>query len=351
MAEVLESGWLGLGERTRAFEEALSERLAGRHVVAVDSGTSALVLALAEVGCGPGDEVVLPSFTYIACAQAVLAVGSAPVFCEIEAATLNVDPADLAARVGPRTRAVMPVHNRGLPCDLAAVREIAEAAGVRVVEDAAHALGSTIDGAPVGSTGDLACLSFDPIKNATCGDGGAVVTGDAEEAERLRRARSLGIDRDGWSRYRHARPWHYDVPAPGRRAHLSNINAAIGVCQLEGFDERVDRKRAVAAVYDEAFAPLGGVRPLPMDYATVAPLLYVLRAHRRDELMAHLAERGVESGIHFPPIHLFSGFAGGPGDLPVTEAVAGEVVSLPLFPDITDAEVDAVISAVEGFCR
>ena len=262
LGQVLESRWLGHGTVSEEFEERLKEIIRTRYVLAVNTGTSALHLALACLDLRADDEVLLPSLTFAASAQAILMAGGTPVFCEVLADTLNLDPADVARRATSRSRAVMPTHFGGLPCEMGTIETIAQTNGLAIVEYAAHAFGSTYHGRAVGALGDLAAFSFDPIKNITCGEGGAVATDVERFAERIRLMRNLGIDRDGWARV--ATPgscvdsslqatWRYTVSTVGFRYHLPNVNAALGLTQLEQRHHMRDRKRQVVARYDEAF--------------------------------------------------------------------------------------------------
>lgn len=351
---VLETGWLGLGATTFEFEEAVKRYLGCRHVVAVNTGTSALHLALDGLGLGPGDEVIMPSLTFAACAQAILATGATPVFCESREEDLLVDVEDVVRRLTPQTRAVIPVHYCGNPCDMDALLALADRHGFRVVEDAAHGFGSTYKGRKLGSFGHLTCFSFDPIKNITCGEGGAVALADDDLAEELRRKRILGIDKDTWHRYKNTRNWFYEVTTRGYRYHLPNFCAAIGLVQLRKVDEFIRRRREICRRYDAAFALLRAVRTLVVDYGEAAPHVYIVRVvnGRRDEFMDFLKERGVATGIHYIANHLhpyFNPYVRDP--LPRATALWQEIVTLPLYYDMTDADVGTVIEAVQDCDR
>jgi perosamine synthetase len=347
--EVFAGRWLGMGPVTAAFEQRLREYLGAKHVVAVNTGTSALHLALEGLGLGRGDEVLLPSLTFVASPQAVLAAGARPVFCEVRPETLTLDVQDAARRVGPRTKAIMPVHYAGLACEMDEVLTLARGRGLRVVEDAAHAFGSLYKGRRVGTLGDVTCFSFDPIKNITCGEGGAVVTDDDEVARRVVPKRILGMDSHSWSR-RDDRRWSYEVVCPGFRYHLSDVNAAIGLRQLARLEEFKARKQEIVRRYDAAFSDLGGVKTL-RHTKEAFPFLYVLRVTdgRRDQLRTHLEARNVATGIHYIPNHLQPLFHEEAGPLPVTEQLFNEIVTLPLYFEMTDPDVDAVIAGVRSF--
>jgi len=348
---VLSGGWLGAGPRVEEFKRSLRAAVGARHVVAVSSGTAALHLALAALDLRAGDEVLVPSMTFVATVQAVLLAGGTPVFCDVRADTLNLDPDDVARRVTPRSRVVLPVHYGGVPCDMDALLALAAANGLRVVEDAAHAFGSSYRGRPVGSLGDVTCFSFDPIKNITCGEGGAVATDDDAIARAVVRLRCLGIEPGSRSPPGRPAPHPYTVTSVGYRYHLSDINAAVGLSQLERAGEIRARKVAVVAAYDSAFAGLSWLTPFSRP-ADCFPFNYVVRVAgggARDALMQHLARHGVGSGVHYPPNHLQPAFARYHVSLPVTERLADEILTLPLSAAMTGAEVATVIDAIHAF--
>ena len=345
---VFDSGWLGLGAQVFEFEQSLQKFLGAKHVVCTNSGTTALHLALDTLGLGKGDEVIVPSFTFVATIQAITQTGAKPVFCDINADDLNIDPDDAKKRITRKTRAIVPVHYRGIPCNMDTIHDIAAKNDLHVIEDAAHAFGSSYNGKKIGSFGEIACFSFDPIKNISCGEGGAVVFQDDALLETLQQKRILGIDKDTWSRYRNERSWFYDVVRQGYRYHMSNINAAIGINQLRKFDRMNNRKIAVAKCYDAAFGDVEGITLLRTgDYKNIGLFVYIIRVEaKRNELMDHLEKHGVGSGIHYIPSHLFTYYKKGRLHLPITEQIYDEILTLPLFPDITDAQVEQVISAV-----
>jgi dTDP-4-amino-4,6-dideoxygalactose transaminase len=352
--KVFESGWLGLGSTVFEFEEELKKYLGVKHVVAVNTGTSALHIALAAMGIGPGDEVVLPSLTFAACVQAVLALGATPVFAESHEDTLLLDVDDVETRLTPKTKVVMPVHFCGSSCDMDRLMSLAKARGFRVVEDAAHAFGSDYKGRKIGTLGDAVCFSFDPIKNITTGEGGAVVLSDDVLAEDIRRMRILGIDKDTWHRYKNTRTYFYEVVSSGFRYHMPNFCAAVGLEQLKKLPGFIARRREIAARYDAAFAGLPGVRPLKSDLNEAVPHIYIVRvdAARRDAFMDFLKARGVGTGLHYIANHIqpfFKKFTRGP--LPRAERLWQEIVTLPLHCGMSDADVESVVTAVTEFAR
>jgi perosamine synthetase len=351
VSRVFDTRWLGMGSVVKEFEEEIKKFLGVKHVIAVNTGTSALHLALGALGVGEGDEVIVPSLTFVASVQAIIACGASPAFCDVRADTLNMDSADVAKRVTARTRAIMPVHYGGLACEMDEIRGIAREHNLWVVEDAAHAFGSMYKGRKVGTLGHVTCFSFDPIKNITCGEGGAVVTDDDELAKRVVLKRILGIDKDTWTRYRNERTWFYEVLTLGFRYHMSNINAAIGLAQLKKFDQFRQRKQTLVRRYDEALQDIPGLALLKRDYEETFPFFYLIKvpANRRDEMMSFLKQRGIESGVHYIPNHIQPFFAAYWTELPVTELVWQQILTLPMYYEMSDEDQATVIRAVEEF--
>lgn len=357
LAEVQDAfayGYFGMAHKVLAFEAALKDYLGAGQVITTSTGTAALHLALAALGIGAGDEVIVPSLTFVACFQAIRATGATPVPCDVVAATLHLDLADAARRITARTKAIMPVHYAGNPCNMDGVLDLAASRGLRIVDDAAHAFGATCRARRIGSFGDITCFSFDSIKNITCGEGGAVACRDAAVAETIRQMRQLGMQSTGsipeadkrWSRTR-----SFDVVRLGYRYHLSNINAAIGLAQLKKVEQFLARRRAICRRYDAAFKDLGGLQPLPINYDDAAPHIYVIRVRdgRRDALRRFLGERGIETGINYVPNHRHSYFRGEDTTLPETERAYAEILTLPLHCALTDEDVGVVIRAVRAF--
>lgn len=351
VGEVFATRWLGLGKVTQEFEEALSERLGDRKVIGVNTGTTAIELALRTIGVGEGDEVVIPSLTFVATAQAVEATGARAVLCDIDRETLNVSPETLEAARSPRTKAVIPVHYRGLPAEIDPILAWAGPHGIRVVEDAAHAFGGFYeDGTTVGAKGDVTCFSFDPIKNITCGEGGACVFNDEAEHARAMRLRVLGIDSTAWSRLEAKRPWEYDVVDEGFRFHLPNFCAAIGLSQLERMEQFREVKQGVLRRYQEALRdhPKFEVPEMPVD--RVFPFLALVLVEERERFMAHMKSNGVGTGVHYQPLHRLSRFRDAAANgVAVSEEIGELICSLPLLGDQTDAECERVLEAAASF--
>ena len=348
---VFKSGWLGLGEVTQAFESELRRFLGAGHAVAVSNGTAALHLALDILDLKPQDEVLVPTSTFVATPQAVVMAGATPVFCDVDPGTFNLDVRDAASRITPRTKAILPVHYGGTGCNMDAVHRLAAEAHLHVVEDAAHAYGSMYKGRMIGTLSELTCFSFDPIKNITCGEGGAVVTSDQSLAEKVAARRVLGIVRDATPRPDAAHPWSYTVAEPGFRYHMGNLNAAIGLEQMKRFDAFRKRRRAIAGRYDEALAGISGLLLREQHLQETCPFFYVVRVldGRREALISHLKESGVMTGVHYVPNHLHRLFADRSTSLPIAERLGQEILTLPLFYEMTDEQVDFVIAAVRRF--
>jgi perosamine synthetase len=350
--KVFETGWLGMGSQVMEFENMMKDYLGARNVVAVSSGTTALHITLDAYGIGPGDEVITPSLTFCAAIQSIISLGATPVFCDINPDTLNIDISDMEKRITPRTRAIMPVHYCGYACDMDRILDIAGSRKIVVIEDAAHAFGSSYKGKKIGSIGDAACFSFDPIKNITCGEGGAIAVSDDGIAEKIRKKRVLGISKDSWQRQENTQSWFYEVVTPGYRYHMSNINAAIGIVQLQKIQKFIERRKFIVEKYNAAFKNVNHIKMFKWDLSEMAPFMYILRVAegRRDAMMNFLATKGVASGVHYIPNHIQPLFKNYATELPVTEMIWKEIVTLPLFYDMTEEDVNLVISSVIEFC-
>jgi dTDP-4-amino-4,6-dideoxygalactose transaminase len=354
--DALAAGWLGMGRLSREFEEGL-ERFLGlsdRRAVSTNSCTEAIHIAARLIGLGPGDEVIAPSFTYVAGHQAITRTGAEVVFCDVEPGGLSLDPARVEELITPRTRAILAVDYLGLPCRMDDLLAVARRHGLRIIEDAAHAFGSLNDGRPIGSFGDITCFSFGPVKMITTLEGGAVVTSDPADVQTLHELRHLGIDSDTDARHRNQRNWEFDVVRQGFRCHLGSVPAAIGLAQLGMVDEFIANRQAYCRRYDDGLRDLtGDVTLFDTEWKGVAPYIYVLRLRdgaRRQALIDHLKARGIATGIHFLGAHEFSFYAGARrGELPVTEAATRQVLTLPLHPYMDDATLDRVVTGVRSF--
>jgi dTDP-4-amino-4,6-dideoxygalactose transaminase len=347
LGRVLDSGHFILGPEGAAFERELSAALGAKDAVAVANGTEALQLALVALGVGPGHEVVTSPLSAAFTALAIVAAGARPVFADLDPATLNLEPEAVARALTPRTRAVVPVHLYGHPADLQPILDTAEAAGIPVLEDACQAVGALYHGRAVGTVaGDrgLGALSFYPTKNlGGLGDGGAVLVNDPALAASLRRLRNGGQS----DRYRHE--------VAGFNSRLDEMQAAILRVGLRHLPAWTERRRALGALYGRELRGAPGLAvPVEQPYATAVFHLYVVRHPRRDALQQALLERGVGTLIHYPiPLHLqpaFASLGGRTGQLPVAEAAAGEILSLPLYPELRDEQALEVAAAVRDAC-
>jgi dTDP-4-amino-4,6-dideoxygalactose transaminase len=354
--QALEAGWLGMGPLSRQFEERLESYLGlqERRVVSTNSCTEALHIAGRLIGLGPGDEVIAPSFTYVAGHQAISRTGADVVFCDVEDRHLGIDPARVAELITDRTRAILAVDYLGLPCRLDELGELAKKHGLRIIEDAAHAFGTVSNGRPVGSFGDIACFSFGPVKMITTLEGGAVITPNPADVQALHELRHLGIDSDTDARYRSQRNWEFDVVRQGYRCHLGSVPAAIGLAQLDMVEEFIANRQDYCRRYDDGLRDLGDDLTLfDTDWKGVAPYIYVLRikdGDRRQDLIDHLKARGIATGIHFLGAHEFTFYAGSRrGELPVTEAATSQVITLPLHPYMDEGTIQRVVQGVRSF--
>ena len=358
--EVLASGWLTTGARAHALEESFAERIGAKHALAVNSATAGLHLALDGFGIGAGDEVVIPTNTFTACGEVCAYLGARVVLADVGEDGL-LGPSELAAVMTPATRAVMPVHFAGQAVDVDVLRDVAPDA--RFIEDAAHALPADVRGVPTGRLGDAAAFSFYATKTMTTGgEGGMLVTDDDAVAARARVMRLHGISSDAWNRYGAGGTWAYEVVEPGYKYNLTDLAASIGLVQLERLDELAAARATIAARYDAAFAGSPLLDPPPRrDGDQHAWHLYVVRLNTetlaigRSEVIERLSAAGIGTSVHFIPLHLHPhyqqryGYA--PGDFPVAESSFERSVSLPIWPGMSDAQVDRVSTTVLEICN
>jgi perosamine synthetase len=348
--KVFDSRWLGLGATVREFECKASEFLGAPNFIAVNTGTTALQLALRVCGIGPGDEVIVPALTFAASPQAILSTGATPVFCDINDETMNMDVEDVEALISPKTKAIMPVHYRGLSCDMEKLLDIANKKNIQVIEDAAHAFGSKCNGKYIGSFGHVTCFSFDPIKNITCGEGGGIVFQDQNKYDTAIKMRILGIDKETWTRYQNKREWFYDITSEGYRYHMPNIFAAIGIVQLTKFTEMNNRRIEICKKYDSELADLKQIKILPMNYNETAPFMYIVLCKNRELFMAEMGKSGIGTGVHYIPCHTFTYFSKyRRSSLQVTEKISDSLTTLPLYYELKETELDHIINTVKQF--
>ncbi|MFL7792159.1 MAG: UDP-4-amino-4,6-dideoxy-N-acetyl-beta-L-altrosamine transaminase [Anaerolineae bacterium] len=357
VAQVLRSGWLTAGPKTAEFEQRFREYIGSRHAIATSSGTAALHLAIAALGIGEGDEVITSSLTFCATAHVIVHERATPVFVDVRASDYNIDPDAIRARITPRTKAVMPVHIAGHSCAMPEIMALAREHNLHVIEDAAHAVGTQCHGRSVGTIGDATAFSFYATKNITTAEGGMLTTNDDGIAERAQLLSQHGIDRDAWHRTTEHGSWYYEVRAAGYKYNMSDVQAALGLDQLNRLEDFIAKRRQLAARYTERLRDAPEITA-PKEAAGIrhAWHLYIISLDtdalriNRDQFIAALQERKIGTSVHFIPLHLqpyyrdVYGYR--PGDLPVTESVYERIVSLPLYTQMTNGDVDYVAQAV-----
>lgn len=353
---VLRSPWLTTGPKVSEFERAFAAQTGARHATAVSSGTAGLHAAMFAIEVTEGDEVIVPAMTFAATANAVVFEGGTPVFADVEPDTLLLDVDSVSARITPRTRAVIAVDYAGQPCDYDRLRILANRHGIALVADACHSLGAVYHGRPVGSLTDLSIFSLHPVKHVTSGEGGVVTTDDPLMVRRLEMFRNHGMSADHAARDR-ADSWYYEIRELGYNYRLSDLQCALAMSQLSRLDGQLSRREEIARAYDRAFAGLDGIRHLATrPDCRHAYHLYVVRLDldrfrdgRRRVFQALRAE-GIGVNVHYIPVHLHplyrSRFGTGPGLCPVAETAYEEIITLPMFPTMTDRDVQDVIDAV-----
>lgn len=356
-AAALESKYLGMGSFVGELERSLAEILElgnSRHVVTFSTGHAAMHLGLLAIGVGPGDEVITPSFNNIADFQAIDATGARPVLCDVDERSLCIDPSRISELITEKTKAIVAMDYGASLADHRAVAQVASEAGVPVFHDAAHSFGSRYEDRPVGHQANLTMLSFDPIKNITCIDGGALVFDDAALLESLREMRLIGMSQRIETSYNNRRDWGYDVHRLGFRYHLSNLHASVGLSQLRKFDDIRSRRRLLYEAYIERLEDIKGCVTQGLLGKDVVPFIMCLRvpAEQREALKAHLLEFNIETGIHWKPGHMFTRYKDSrSGPLNVTNRIAHEIISLPFYPDLTIENVNFICDKIREFFK
>jgi perosamine synthetase len=357
VVETLRSGWLTTGPRVKRFEEQFAALVGSRHAIAVNSATAALHLALDAIGLGAGDEVLVPTMTFAATAEVVAYFRATPVLVDCEQDSLNIDPRAAAAAITPRTRAMIPVHFGGQPCEMDALMRLAQRHRLAVIEDSAHALPATYKGTPTGRFGQIGCFSFYATKTITTGEGGMIVTDDDALAERMRLMSLHGISKDAWKRYTAEGSWKYDIVDTGYKYNLTDIAAALGLGQLAKAQIFREARARIAARYDAGFCDLPEVcLPFRSNDSEHAWHLYVIQLNlarmrmTRDAFIDALRTENIGTSVHFIPLHLHSYYRNRFGyrrdDFPAASDAFDRIVTLPLYPRMTDEDVEDVINAV-----
>ena len=357
VVDTLRSGWIGTGPKVAAFEEAFKAYVGAEHAIAVSSCSAALHLSALVSGVEPGDEIVTTPMTFCATVTAIVHAGATPIFTDVDPQTMNIDPAGLEAAIGPRTKAVIPVHFAGRPCAMGDILAIARRHGLMVIEDAAHAIESRTPHGKVGAIGDLTCFSFYVTKNVVTAEGGMITTDRADWVDRLKTSALHGMNRDAWRRYSDAGFKHYQVELPGFKYNMTDIQASLGLHQLHRVGDNLARREAIWARYDEAFADLPlATPPAPAAGEIHARHLYTVMVDEgevgigRDEFQQQLHEFNIGTGIHYIAAHLHPYYARTwgfrHGDFPAAEYISDRTLSLPLGAGLGDGDVEDVVSAV-----
>lgn len=353
----LKSGWLGTGPKAARFEEMFRDYVGTKHALALASCTAGLHVSMIAAGIQPGDEVITTPLTFAATANAILHAGATPVFADAEPVTLNLSPEQVERRITPRTRAIIPVHLYGRPCNMDALLDIARRHNLRIIEDAAHAIEARYHGKKIGALGLAGCFSFYVTKNVITGEGGMVTSDDDDLASKIKILSLHGLSRDAWKRYSDEGYRHYEVVYPGFKYNMTDIQASLGIHQLARVEENLKKRERIWARYDAAFADLPLDPPPPPENDTrharhlYAPLLRLAEIKMtRDEFMQRLQQENIGSGVHFISLHLQKyyreTFGFRPQDYPIACDASQRTVSLPLSARLSDDDVEDVIAAV-----
>lgn len=362
VVEVLRSGWLTTGTKTKQFEAEFAKRIGATHAVAVNSCTAALHLALEAIGISAGDEVIVPTMTFAATAEVVNYCRAKPVLVDCRSDTLNMDVDLLEKAISSKTKAIIPVHYAGQPCEMDRIMEIAKYHHLKVIEDAAHALPTRFRGRMVGTIGDITCFSFYATKTITTGEGGMATTENAEWADRMRILSLHGISRDAVNRYSPEGKWYYEICYPGYKYNLTDLAAAVGIPQLEKCDHFGDIRHRYATLYNDAFKHIPEIKvPHVEENIEHAWHLYVIQLELdqlrigRNEMIDLLKKHGIGTSVHFIPLHLHpyykNTFGYTPDDFPTASRVFDRIISLPIYPKMTEADVQRVIDVVVALIR
>lgn len=357
VSEVIASGWLTTGPKTREFEATFAARVGAKHAIAVNSATAAMHLALEAAGLQAGDEVITTTMTFAATAEVVRYFNAKPVLVDIDPLTFNIDVNQIEAAITPRTKAIIPVHVGGQAADLDAVQQIADLHGLIVIEDAAHALPTEYKGRMVGSISDFTAFSFYATKTLATGEGGMITTDNDEWADRCRVMSLHGISKDAWKRYTSEGNWYYEIVAPGFKYNLTDVAAAMGLVQLSKLEQMNTRRQEIARRYDAAFGPHPALEPPAISPDSTHPYhLYILRLNLdaltidRNEFINHLRTANIGVSVHWIPLHMHpyyrETYGYRPEDYPVAFAEYQRIISLPIYSSMSDQDVNDVIAAV-----
>lgn len=355
VVEVLKSGWLGLGPKTEEFEKKFADYIGCNYAVALNSGTAALHMAVEALGIKKGDEVIVTPMTFVSTVHAIRYVGAEPVFADIEQDTMNIDVHDIQRKITEKTKAIIVVHMAGHPCDMDKINELAGYDGLYVIEDAAHACGARYKGKKIGSGNNLTCFSFHAVKNLTCGEGGAITCNNEWYNRYFREKRWLGISKDTWFRTsrEHIYAWQYWIDKIGYKYHMNDINAAIGLVQLAKLEILNQKRKYIAQKYSESLKDLKWLElPHEKPYAESSWHLYQVKLpdqSARDGLIQHLKQHDISSGVHYLPIHLQPCYRNIKASVPIANDIWKRILTLPLYPDMTDNDIDKVVNVISKY--
>lgn len=353
--EALRSGWITLGPKTAEFEDAFKQYIGCKHAIAVNSATAALDLALYDLHLQPGEEVIIPSFTFAATANTIIHAGGTPVVADVNPDTFCLDPQSVEKKINKKTRGILPVHYAGHPADMSALKKLAKDHKLDIVEDAATAVGTEYKGKMIGNEKHAVCFSFHPIKNMTTGDGGMLTTNDDKKAARVRLLRLQGMDKESWKRIDKSGSWAYDIVAPGFKFNMTDISAAIGLVQLKKLPAFNKRRAAIVTQYEKLFAPtqiqLQQTKSGVVHSHNLFPILLPEKFSKyRNEIIENLKEANIGANVYYRPLNQFKfyqrEFGWKPEDTPVAQSIFSRLINLPLYPSLMDKEVSYIASHV-----
>ena len=356
LSEAIDVGWLGMGSASKEFEERISEflGLGDRYLAVTNTGTSALHIALLTAGIGPGDEVITPSFNYVADHQAIKMTGADVVMCDIQDDNLGIDCKKAEELITERTKAIIPLHFAGIPCDQEGTFDLSKNYNLRIIEDAMHAFGTKINKKKIGSYGDITCFSFDPVKIVTSVDGGCVIVNTKEELQKLHHLRLLGVDKDTIQRYKNSRAWDYDVVSEGFRYHMNTISAVFGISQIKQAEKFIESRQKICQRYNDVFIEIPELKIPQTDFSNVSSFIYSLRIlnGKRQEIIEHLKNQDIDVGIHFTPVHKHEYFKNSKyGNMDITNKVVEEILTIPLHSFMKEEYIQRVINGITSFFR
>lgn len=362
VVETLRSGWLTTGPKTKQFEQLFAQRMGAKHAIAVNSCTAALHLALEAIGVGRDDEVLVPTMTFASTAEVVVHLGAKPVLVDVLPDTLAIDPNAIESKITPRTKAIMPVHYAGQPADMDPILDLARRRGLRVIDDAAHAIPASYKGRMVGTLGEITAFSFYANKTMTTGEGGMITTSDDALADRMRIMSLHGISRDAWKRFSAEGSWFYEITAPGYKDNMTDVASSLGIHQLAKADDFWKARSERAAWYTELLADVPEIATPPLlSHVQHAWHLYVIQVQperltiNRNQFIEKLNAAGVGTSVHYTPLHMHPYYRDvwgyRPEDLPVAWNAYQRIISLPLYPRLSRSDLEKVVEVVKTICR